>query len=404
MILMDHYIQTRDHPYSSDLDIFGYHSLFHFINRGNTKSGMDTLAEWLKRSTTGKEIYRRQESIRELAEKSEFRQSVMIQADLRKRGKAASEEDLDNLLSHEPFVSNSPFLKSVIHIVPLMTIGAFAAIFAGVNYLWFLGLIVLQMLINMRYSSGVKKFFEKTGKVVSGISIYTGIIDISEKESFNSDLLKNIRERFIGESGNAGKKISKLSGYIDNLELRRSTLHGLVNNILFWDLNNIFRSEKWLEQSGGQITDWLKACGEIESLSSLATFSFNTPSATFPSVSEKRYHYRAKEMGHPLLKQEERVCNDFNMENEGRVIVITGPNMAGKSTFLRTVGINAILAMAGSVVTAENLELSIMDIHSSMKISDSLDKGISLFYAELRRLKDITDASKSGASGSLSDR
>ncbi len=229
-------------------------------------------------------------------------------------------------------------------------------------------------------------FKKTTGVLISTLRIFgkpygaTGL-GYSPKESLN-----------LGEYKRASNFIKKISILLEWFELRNSSIHFLVNNILFWDLNLAFKIEKWRNQVSDNVEDWFSVIGQFEALSSLATLKFNNPDWSMPKFNED-VTLNAENMGHPLINKKERVINNLSIK-KGNIIIITGPNMAGKSTFLRSIGVNIVLAQTGSPVCSSKFVLSPVDIYTSMKISDSLDKKMSLFYAELSRLKKIIDSLK----------
>jgi len=230
--------------------------------------------------------------------------------------------------------------------------------------------------LKMLIPEGFKK---TTGVLISTLRIFgkpygaTGL-GYSPKESLN-----------LGEYKRASNFIKKISILLEWFELRNSSIHFLVNNILFWDLNLAFKIEKWRNQVSDNVEDWFSVIGQFEALSSLATLKFNNPDWSMPKFNED-VTLNAENMGHPLINKKERVINNLSIK-KGNIIIITGPNMAGKSTFLRSIGVNIVLAQTGSPVCSSKFVLSPVDIYTSMKISDSLDKKMSLFYAELSRLK-----------------
>jgi DNA mismatch repair ATPase MutS len=212
----------------------------------------------------------------------------------------------------------------------------------------------------------------------------------------------------LGAAGlSASAAIRRLSNLLEWLDLRSNrTLHFFANNILMWDVFFVRRIEAWRQKAGPHIESWFEAAGGIEALASLANLAFNNPAWAFPrvaddsafkdglvvaDVAETGPRFRAASLGHPLIPAAERVTNDFEMDG-GTIAVVTGPNMAGKSTFLRTIGVNAVLAFAGGPVCAAGLEIAPFRLAAGLKSTDSLDRRMSLFYAELERLKMILDA------------
>jgi DNA mismatch repair ATPase MutS len=188
--------------------------------------------------------------------------------------------------------------------------------------------------------------------------------------------------------------LSSILGFFD-LRLSRE-FHLLFNNLVFWDLHCVYRIEKWKSRAGAVIHRWFDVIGRFEAFSSLANTLFNNPDWTMPEVCGPDFRLEARSVGHPLIPREENVRNDIGLNHKGSILIVTGPNMSGKTTFLKTLGVNIVLAMAGGPVCAQRFVLSPLKLHTSMKVTDSLDKKLSLFYAELQRLKMIMDAILSG--------
>jgi DNA mismatch repair ATPase MutS len=219
-----------------------------------------------------------------------------------------------------------------------------------------------------------------------------------ENAGFSSPLLMEMKEKLSIKYLNrkASECISKLDSLIGFINLRYSSIHFPVNIITLWDLQFYISLEKWKSRAGTHLRDWLIALGKYEELSSLAILLYDNPSWCFANIIDKPYHLKAVETGHPLIHHKERVANDLHLDGAGSIMLITGSNMSGKSTMLRTIGINLILSYAGAPVCAKNFECSLMNIYSSMRISDNLEKNISSFYAELIRVKMIIEAAQSG--------
>jgi DNA mismatch repair ATPase MutS len=218
-----------------------------------------------------------------------------------------------------------------------------------------------------------------------------------ENESFESELLKKTQQKLFSQKKiKASKQIGKLDAIVDWMGLRYSGIYGVVDSLFFWDFHCVRALEKWKKNSGKTLRNWLEAIAEFEVLSSLALLSYDNPHWSFPEISNERYEFEAKGLGHPLLPVDEMVPNDLSFENEGSILMITGSNMSGKSTMLRTVALNLVLAYLGAPVCAQSLKCSIMNIYTSMRTSDNLEKNISSFYAELLRIKMILEAAKQG--------
>lgn len=432
----------HEHYYTSDLDIFGERSLFHYINRTVTGFGRERLAQSLRKSCKIKEIKERQEAVKEMREKLDFRQNIQAHG-LTTRGRTLhsgagnknrgiisrftpgmaearaeepGENTLFNLFDREFFLLGKKTAIFFIHLIPLITIALFISLFFNLPLGVPLLAMVLQLVINMFLGKRVSRIYKLTSKNGKILKTYAGIIKEIEDESFNSVKLKFLQSnlfvtapagsedkgaRFVKRSDvhKAGVKdvkaslwIKRLSNLLEWFDLRSSgMMHFVLNNILLYDLHCVYRIEKWKKKAAHAVNRWFDVIGEVEVLSSFANLYFNNPGWSLPVIKQQDFFFKAAHTGHPLIPRAERVCNDITLDRAGSILIVTGPNMAGKSTFLRTLGVNGILALCGSPVCASHLEMSPFKLITSMQSADSLDKHLSLFYAELQRLKLILD-------------
>lgn len=211
-----------------------------------------------------------------------------------------------------------------------------------------------------------------------------------EKGNFSDDYLSELQANLLEQGEAASKQIKNLGKIVDAVAIRFNPLiHIVFNNVLFWDYHCAFSLEKWKKLSGSSLRKWIETLGMFEALSSMALIAQLNQASCYPEFEEKGPFIAAKEMGHPLISAAKRVNNELVIENQ--ICVITGSNMSGKTTLLRTTGVNLVLAYAGAPVCAKKFRCSLMDIFTSMRISDDLNSGISTFYAELLRIKMIID-------------
>ncbi|UCH94260.1 MAG: hypothetical protein JSV88_28875 [Candidatus Aminicenantes bacterium] len=389
-----------DHNYTSDLDIFGEKSIFHYINRAVTAVGRKWLAKWLQTQTGTNEIKKRQKAVLELSEKLDLRQTIAAHGMLID-DTSQKLESLYTLLKEPITLLNRKFFIGVIHVWPILTLSAAVIIFFNVSWTVFLGFLISQMIINKPFLKQVSHIYSLTSRSGKILKAYSRIIAEIEKENYTSEKLNQLKKQLSVNDKNASVCIRKLSALVECFDARNGSLHPLINNILLWDLHCIYRIEKWLKKTGPYVPQWFDVVGEFESLSGFANLHFNNPYYTMPEiVPDGPFQLDAAELGHPLISQSERVCSDFalnkNGTGNGNMAIVTGPNMAGKSTFLRTIGVNIVLAFAGAPVCASHFKISQLKLFSSMQTSDSLDKHLSLFYAELQRLKMILDGISQG--------
>jgi len=376
------------HLYAYDLDVFGTHSLFQYINRTCTEPGRRLLADWLGQHLTKKEnILERQAAVRELAPELKFRQRFRILGLLHK-GKAADETELK----------------------------AWAASMWGV--IW-----TLFVVAGFAFTGKITKIQAVYGKKLQILGTYAGLLRLMEARPMQCRLLKSIKEEIGGEQRKASLSISRLSKLMNELDQRNNMfMYVILNGLFFWELRQIMRIEAWKEQYAGELPQWLDALGQMDALNSLATFAYNHPAYAYPTLLDKadmaaakagissdarkagaantgsnaRFILRAKALGHPLMHRDRCVRNDIDMEKRPFFIIITGANMAGKSTYLRTIGVNYLLACTGMPVCAEEMEVYPARLITSLRTSDSLTDNESYFFAELKRLKLIIDKLQAG--------
>lgn len=384
--------QDDDHAYSSDLDIFGHHSLFQYINRTTTTMGKHHLAGMLKKPTQQETAIRQQQDgIRELVNKIDFRQTIQCHG-WQIGDTETHYQFLHQLITSPTFLPSGKFFNSLLIFLPLITLIFLVLSFYGVSWLVFMAFFLLQATINHPYRKKISSLYRLTSSSALILKAYGRIIREVEVEAFTSPLLNSLKKRFLVQGKQpASRYIRRLSSLFHLLQLRLSSIHFLINNIFMWDLNLVLFINRWNARVKKDVVDWFESVGRIEALSSFANISFNHPHWVIPEITGDEFKLKAATLGHPLIPGQQRICNTFQMEGRGKIHIITGPNMSGKSTFLKTVGINLVLAMCGSVVCAGEYAFSPVSLYSSMKVSDSLDQKVSLFYAELKRLKNILD-------------
>lgn len=386
----------EDHNYSKDLDIFGRGSLFQWINTTATFLGRRKLSSILKEPyDTVNEIYTRQEAIKELAEKLDWRQEFMAD------GIIASDniqdtEDLFNWAKDRKNEYCNPLLSGILKVVPIITTAIIILPLLWRTMPLYLSplAIIVNILILMKENNYRSRALSTVDKYKDSIKVYYKMIRCIEKEKFNSRYLKNIKSNLIDDKGHtASWQINKLVAISDMTSCRRSSYYFFMNILTLWDYQCMFALEKWKRDSGKSLEAWLNAIGEMEVISSMSIINYDNPEWTMPKIVEETDIISAKNMGHPLLTNA-RVRNDFKIEKPASILLITGSNMSGKSTLLRTVGINLILAYIGAPVCADEFTCSIMNVYTCMRVSDDLERNISSFYAELLRIKKIVEASK----------
>lgn len=385
----------HQHPFSYDLDIFGIGSVFECLCRTVTIEGKNNLAQSLSHPELEvKIIEKKQEAVRELGPKLEFRQSFRAIGLTIKEEK----EDKENIRTwikgtnyFDPFNSKIRYLLYLLSIVSICS--AIYGIYEGKFNLILIGCLLINGII---YGVNAKKINALHGKVSKKRLIlrnYSQLISLSEKEEFLSEKLLNFKNQFEDSSS----QFKTISNYVGWLDQRLNILFSpFANALLLYDLHCCIFIEEWKKKNENKVMEWLAILGEIDTLNSLANFSYNYPELVFPTFQKDKIVIEAKSLSHPLINRKKRVANDFELGVSDKIAIVTGANMAGKSTFLRTVGVNLVLAYAGAPVAASSMNISLLSIYTSMRISDSLKDHASYFYAELQRLKLIKDNLKQG--------
>lgn len=381
------------HPFTHDLDIFGEGSLFQYVNRITARGGKQWMADRLSSPPNSiDEIKSNQEAVRELGKKFDFRheiQALGMQIDEQPQ----DEQQLKQWLQQPSFIYGKNFYRIILTVLPILTLSlVIAAIFIeGVAGYAFLAAGLQWGLVGFRLKQ-VNAFHEYISRKKHTLQKYAGILCYIRKENFSSALMN----RLGSQAGEADNKINQLASLMSAFDARMNFMTNLVvNGLLLYDLQCVYRLEKWKAENASHLLRWLSTVREAEVLSSLGTFSFNHSEFIFPSMNEEQ-RLSAKDISHPLLLAAERISNDIHMDREKSVMIITGANMAGKSTFLRTLGVNVVLSLAGAPVCAREFDCPLIEMRSGMRTADSLKDHQSYFYAELDRLKSIMDELRSG--------
>ena len=386
------------HLYSFDLDLFGSRSLFQYLNRTSTLPGKRLLASWMRTHLEEKAgIEARQEAVRELTPKLEFRQQFRILGLLHK-GKAADENELKAWAC-----SPAVFRKRLLfRLLPWLAGGTnamcIALAIAGILPASVCGTVWAGFVTaGFCFTGRITKMQAVYGKKLQILATYANLLRLIERQPMESPVLDGIKTQIGGEGQTASHSIQRLSKLMDELDQRNNIfMYAILNGLFFWEIRQIMRIEKWREQYASQLPQWLTAIAHTDALCSLATFAYNHPDYTYPSIASHPFCLRARKLGHPLMHRDKCVRNDINIHKRPFFITITGANMAGKSTYLRTVGVNYLLACIGAPVCAEQMELYPARLVTSLRTSDSLTDNESYFFAELKRLKLIIDKLQSG--------
>ena len=384
-----------EHSFINDLDVFGNNSIFQCINDTVTKGGREELAKLLKREKvlTNNEIKQRQEAIRELGEKAVWRQKVIVEGSLKK----SKDINLSSLAKwSEDKESSSPLRVAIACTFMLVTIASIYLAIKGIipESFLILDLMVNYIVVKMLSKSMAKelRLFESIKNSVDG---YSKILCLIENENFNSLYLKSLNSKLKNDKVSCKEEMKKFSSVLDWAGNSKYNAYYLILNVLLFSDVFLMRSlEKWRERNGDKLEEWLKVMHEIDALSSISNISFENENWTYPVILNEN-EIEGSNIGHPLLGKK-AVRNTFSLKGEKKVSLITGSNMSGKSTFLRTLGVNLLLSYIGAPVCADKFSCGIMNIYTCMRTKDNLEESISSFYAEILRIKILIEACKKG--------
>lgn len=387
-----------EHPYSFDLDIFGRRSLFQSINRTCTFFGKNRLAKWLQNHLHEKtSIEKRQEMVREISEHTLFREQFRV-AGLVHHSQSSDAEKIQAWSQSPAQYLHAGWVKAFIWGVPVINSLLLITSLAGWTSFSWLGLSFGIFLV---LSFGIIKratYIQETyGKQLKSLNGYARLIALAKAEDWKSAGMQELMERFNLNGQSPVQALQQLSKELDRLDLRNNQfLYVLLEGSIFFQLQEIVRIERWKARYGQHISKWLETVGELDALCSLGTFAYNHPQYTYPELTEKPFCFLATQMGHPLMPASQCVKNDATIPSRPFFLIITGANMAGKSTYLRTIGVNYLLACIGAPVCCERLKLYPNQLITSLRTSDSLSDNESYFFAELKRLKRIIDLLNQG--------
>ena len=376
------------HFYTADLDIFGNASLYQLVNRTATSTGNNKLAQWFDKPSAKEIIVQRQEAVNEVAAKNDWKLEIQT------RLLFALKQDTDQLKNlfkylHLPLdMPGEKWLNTYTKIAPYL--------FTSLLVLaWFLPIVklvaILVGLINMGIVFSKAIYIKKAdliaGKIGGTLANYAGVFKCIEEEQWQSAHNASLAQQL--KAGQTSNKIKELAELINKLNYHLNIIVGFILNLFFlWDIRQVIAIENWKRQNNENLEVAFDVVAEFEALTSLAGLAINYPEWTFPQIDDKpSYTLIAKGLAHPLIDATKRIENDYELNDTFKVDIITGSNMAGKSTFLRTIGINTVLALCGAPVCAKSMQVSVITMISYMRIKDSLNESTSTFKAELDRLQ-----------------
>ncbi|HEY8930848.1 MAG TPA: DNA mismatch repair protein MutS [Mucilaginibacter sp.] len=384
------------HSYTSDLDIFGKASLYQLVNRAATAPGKQTLAAWLSAPAQGELVLNRQHSLTELASKNTWKLDFQAKLLFANDAAAGQFKGLFNYLQQPIQIPGEKLLSNYIKIAPYLLLGAIVAAFF---YPIFTLIALVIAVANMGILTSKGSYMIKSGFVAdrmgASLANYTKVFKAIEDEQWQSPGCVELARELI--TGGTSKKIKELSILVKKLDYTAVMIIGFILNVFFlWALKQTIAIENWKRNNRQDLEKAFDIIAEFEALISLASLRINYADWTFPQIAGgEGYTLIARELAHPLIKTDKRIANDYELNDTFKIDIITGSNMAGKSTFLRTIGINTVLALCGAPVCATEMQVSVITIVTYMRIKDSLNESTSTFKAELDRLQMLLNAVES---------
>jgi hypothetical protein len=385
------------HAYAADLDLFGRASLTQILGPVGSAGGAATLDGWLLGRAEPPEIRRRQAAVAELVPLHDLRESLAIHG---RHTRSIRRGDVARFLrwaERAPWLLDVVWLRAAAYVLPAVTWLLIVLHAVGViaTTLWLLPMMVTFALY---FTTGarIRRAFDDAFGREGMFAAYPELLRVAGSQGFTAPALQDISRRLASEGEPADRRLARLRRLMHLADVRLSLLLHLPLHVLtMWDVHVLVALERWQRASGGAVRDWLAAAGELEALCSLATLAHDEPAWTFAEVStDGPPLLQAEQLGHPLIADDTRVSNDVQVGPPGSFLFVTGSNMSGKSTLLRALGTNVVLAQAGGPSCARRLRITPMDIHTSIRVQDSLARGVSYFMAELERLKQIVDAAQ----------
>ncbi|HEU5076047.1 MAG TPA: DNA mismatch repair protein MutS [Polyangiaceae bacterium] len=400
---------SEEHAYAADLDVFGKNSLFQRINVAHTRYGQERLADYLRRPTSPSAIRQRQEAVRALAAAVDLRQELEALSlavverptdESNKKQEGLNEppdpEPLLRWAESEPELSRDFVTRFGAPVLPVLVVaGIVLNVQLGLPSLLWLLPFLGNFFILVRARKVTEKVFNAVSVTEGAFLRYGAMLELVEKSDVKSELTESLQKRLLSGEQRPSAGMQEFRRKVGWFDLRHSGLvHPFAALFLLWDVNCVLALERWQRRTGKGARGWFEALGEFEALSSLAGLVDDEPGCSFPEIEESRISFEATRLGHVLIPADRRVKNDVILPRAGTALLVTGSNMSGKSTFLRAMGLSAVLAYAGAPVIASRLRLSLCAVCTSIRISDSLGSGVSHFYAELNKLKAVVDATR----------
>jgi MutS domain V len=376
------------HVYAADLDLFGKGSLFQLLSNARTRMGEDTLAKWLLSSATLEQIRERHSAVSELRDQLALREDLAVLGE--DVGVGVHPEELlkwaESLNQMRPL-----WIRWLASLLAVLCVAA-AVVWAG----WgmaapFVLIVVIEAVLTYWLKKPLEAVLHGTEHAFRDLDLLSGVLARLEAHTFQAPRLQALQRELLSNGVPSSQAIARLRTLVDRINSRHNIFVRIIDAPLMYSVQVAFAAERWRQAHGRSLRLWVHAIGQIEALLSLATYSFEHPADPFPVFTDGAASFDAEELGHPLVPADTCVRNTVSIGGETRVLLVSGSNMSGKSTLLRAVGLNVVLAMAGAPVRARRLRLTPLQAGASIRINDSLQEGSSRFYTEITRLRQIFD-------------
>ncbi|WBL25272.1 MutS-related protein [Zunongwangia sp. HGR-M22] len=383
--------EVQNHDYAQDIDLFGRGSFFQYLNRTALYQGTKKLVDILLANDI-ESITKKQETVKELAAKAKWRQEFSATASLVKTTESST-TIVNWFRNYKRFVPK--FIKWLSPLFSLLSVAIIAGYILGfVTEFQLLLWLIVGILITGVFLKRINLLSGSVSKIQDTFHQYHQLLGMLENEEFSSAIMTAKKKAIRTENKKASEIFKEFSKAIDALDQRNNMIFGVIGNgFLLWDLRQSLKLENWIENYGFQVENWFDVIEVTDAYNSLGNFSFNHPDYTFPKINSVEKGIEATQLAHPLLHPEKRVANDFYIDSK-EFFIVTGANMAGKSTFLRTVSLQIVMSNIGLPVCAEDCSYTPIKLITSMRTSDSLSDDESYFFSELKRLKYIVNRIK----------
>lgn len=390
-------LDVAHHAYAIDLDLFGRASLFQWLGPGATVLGRATLARWLLEPSNRDEIVARQVAVAELAAPPEWREEFAAHGVV---SGPARQVEIDRLFAWAEGPGPARTGRRLLHASAVAIVLSQWLLFV----LWWTGTVAAALWLIPLLAGIVLSFltaehaqhqFDRAGSGQRALARFAVLLEQATERTFTSPRLRQLHEQLAAHDASAPRSMRRLNRILGFAELRRGAaiLHFPVQAATLWDFWVLFALDRWRQTAGPHVRRWLEALGEVDALALLAAIRHENPEWVMPEIGDEPV-VAAERLGHPLIRDEHRVPNDVTVGPPGTLLLVTGSNMSGKSTLLRAIGLNAVLAQAGGCVCAARLSMPVVNLQTSIRVQDSLELGLSYFMAALARLKAVVDAAE----------